>query len=356
MMILSALGIIFVVDNHSGESLGFLTNLFPYNSYFMPMFVFISGFFFKPERTQDLLWYLKDKVRKLLKPYYVHNIILGGGVTLIVNYLFDFSWVGDFSIYNLVSIAFSWGTIFDITSASWFIVMLFSVVFLYACIHRIYGEHEFIKDSIFFVCLIVIGGISVYLSMQGYSKDIKFILLLKIGFYLQFYHFGFWYRKYVDGLAFKPLYVCSICILISIGIHVFYNNSQLTFNSTAFMQAFNSPFVGLPFITSVIGILFFLNLSKILTPSLGDNKIVNEISENTLLILTTHLIFFNIVNAVFYLLYLNHFIDGFNAEFFHKSAWYVYVKNPIYSWVFLFAGVFGPLLLKRTYLRKLLSI
>ena len=39
-MILSALGIIFVVDVHLGQPLAILTNIFPYDSFFMPMFAF----------------------------------------------------------------------------------------------------------------------------------------------------------------------------------------------------------------------------------------------------------------------------------------------------------------------------
>lgn len=45
-MLLSAFGIIFVLDSHCGAVLGF-ARLFPYDSFFMPMFVFISGYFFK---------------------------------------------------------------------------------------------------------------------------------------------------------------------------------------------------------------------------------------------------------------------------------------------------------------------
>ena len=45
-MILSAFGIMFVVDSHIGSNMPFFTQVFPYDSFFMPMFVFISGYFF----------------------------------------------------------------------------------------------------------------------------------------------------------------------------------------------------------------------------------------------------------------------------------------------------------------------
>ena len=45
-MILSAIGIIMVVDAHSWTTLNLLTALLPYNSFFMPMLVFVSGYFY----------------------------------------------------------------------------------------------------------------------------------------------------------------------------------------------------------------------------------------------------------------------------------------------------------------------
>ena len=356
-MILSAIGIIFMVDNHCNEPLGFLTSLFPYNSFFMPMFVFISGYFFKPERAKKLPWYVFDKAKKLLKPYYLHNVVLGGTLTFLASFI-GISWIGDFSFYNLFYVAFSWGTIFDITSASWFIIMLFSVVIFYGFINSIYGRYTFTKDTFYLVFLIIIGAIAVHLSMRGYSKDIRYILVLKVAFYIQFYHLGVWFKRYL-ATSFQstpPLLVCGICVGLSIVVHLFYVNEQLVFNSTAFMQSFTCQFVLLPFITSVIGILFFLSLSQFLIPILGDNLLINEISNNTLTILTTHLIFFNLINLFFFFFYNFGFFQDFNVELFQKSAWYSYNAKPVYKWFYLIAGIFGPLLLQRSYIGKLLKI
>lgn len=44
--ILSAFGIIFVVLGHVGENIFTLNEWFPYYSFHMPLFIFISGYFF----------------------------------------------------------------------------------------------------------------------------------------------------------------------------------------------------------------------------------------------------------------------------------------------------------------------
>lgn len=320
------------------------------------MFLFL-GISLNLSEQKKLPWYVFDKAKKLLKPYYLHNVVLGGTLTFLASFI-GISWIGDFSFYNLFYVAFSWGTIFDITSASWFIIMLFSVVIFYGFINSIYGRYTFTKDTFYLVFLIIIGAIAVHLSMTGYSKDIRYILVLKVAFYIQFYHLGVWFKRYL-ATSFQstpPLLVCGICVGLSIVVHLFYVNEQLVFNSTAFMQSFTCQFVLLPFITSVIGILFFLSLSQFLIPILGDNLLINEISNNTLTILTTHLIFFNLINLFFFFFYNFGFFQDFNVELFQKSAWYSYNAKPVYKWFYLIAGIFGPLLLQRSYIGKLLKI
>lgn len=92
MMILSFMGIVFVVDNHCGQPLSFLTSIFPYNSFFMPMFVFISGYFFNPELLLNLKNFILHKIKNLIKPFLIYNLILGGGGLWCLNCLMFIGW------------------------------------------------------------------------------------------------------------------------------------------------------------------------------------------------------------------------------------------------------------------------
>ena len=58
-MILSAIGIIMVVDSHTWGAFNIFANYFPFNSFFMPMFVFISGYFNKVDKNTNLWKYTK---------------------------------------------------------------------------------------------------------------------------------------------------------------------------------------------------------------------------------------------------------------------------------------------------------
>ena len=68
-MLLSAIGIFMVVDSHTFTALNFFGDIIPYNSFFMPMFVFISGYFNKVDSSTNLWTYFKKKVKTLLVPY-----------------------------------------------------------------------------------------------------------------------------------------------------------------------------------------------------------------------------------------------------------------------------------------------
>ncbi len=53
-MLLSAIGILMVVDHHTWITFNLFGDFIPYNSFFMPMFVFISGYFNKVNDSTDL--------------------------------------------------------------------------------------------------------------------------------------------------------------------------------------------------------------------------------------------------------------------------------------------------------------
>ena len=58
---LYALAIIMVIDDHCGSRIGFFTSIFPYDSFFMPLFVFCSGYFYKHNNFVSIL---KHKTKK----------------------------------------------------------------------------------------------------------------------------------------------------------------------------------------------------------------------------------------------------------------------------------------------------
>lgn len=75
--ILSALGIIFVVAGHLGYDVFTVGGLFPYYSFHVFIFLFVSGYFYKEEAEEDMAGYIWGKCVTLLFPYFLWNLFYG---------------------------------------------------------------------------------------------------------------------------------------------------------------------------------------------------------------------------------------------------------------------------------------
>ena len=75
--ILSAVGIVLVVAGHLGYNLFDIGELFPYYSFHVFIFLFVSGYFYKEESEDNIGKYLLRKCRTLLLPYFAWNLFYG---------------------------------------------------------------------------------------------------------------------------------------------------------------------------------------------------------------------------------------------------------------------------------------
>ena len=125
-MILSALGILFVVDSHLGNGMLLFGNIFPYNSFYMPMFMFISGYFFNPRHIDDwksIYHYSTSKFIKHILPY-LGWIVFYGILTFLLRCL-NITEIGSISFIDLVHNILTAGTSFGFNDPSWFVPLLF---------------------------------------------------------------------------------------------------------------------------------------------------------------------------------------------------------------------------------------
>ena len=77
LRILSAIGIILVAAGHLGYNLFDLGGLFPYYSFHVFLFLFVSGYFYRPEAEKEIGRYLARKFLVLMGPYFLWNLAYG---------------------------------------------------------------------------------------------------------------------------------------------------------------------------------------------------------------------------------------------------------------------------------------
>lgn len=324
-MILSALGILFVVDVHLNKSISFLTQIFPYDSFFMPMFAFISGYFFSEKHIgswKSILRFSIGKFRKLILPY-LGWIVFYGILITILNKL-DILEMGAISLIDLVHNILTSGTSFGFNSASWFVPLLFCITVAYCCIRKVFHGHwnDFPAMAVFALA----GAAAVWASRTGFNTNNTY-MLLKVPFFLQFYHLGVLFRNKLEAKfdQISGVALCTGAVIVNILLIAVYGNN-IAFPICSSMSGFytNNPF--LPLITSITGTAFWLKISKALVPVLGQNRLVNFISDNTFFIMTHHVGVKHLFTGLLILGYrwgMNVF-SGVDVQQFRTDAWYVY--------------------------------
>lgn len=320
-MVLSALGIIMVVDAHTWNGLSLFSNIFPYNSFFMPMFFFISGYFNKVGKDTKLTAYIARKFRSLMLPYAAFSAVLFV-LELIMNRMIKGTGTADLPGEMLLGFMNVFmGVPSSILSPMWFIHSLFVVLVVYAVIKKLLGKrwNSFLMLGLFFL----LGLVSVYISKHfSYNEYPLLCPLLKCFFALPFIELGIIYRDHLE-------------------------TRLASFLDLEYMTGFISPYLVTPFISSIIGILFWVTVVDVIYKPLGNNKIINYISENTMRILSLHLFFFNILNCI--LLIIHRYIAPLKDFAFEEISWYRWEPIPQFKLMYFIFGLLGPLLVKLLY-------
>ena len=345
-MILSAIGILMVVDAHSWTVVDLLASLLPYKSFFMPMLVFVSGYFYEYEKEQSLPSFLKRKTLHLLLPYFAWETFYGLFVTALKRFT-PIHYGHDFTLVTWLIVPWGTGEIFDINNPAWFVMMLFEVCVLYALVRTLLARWWNETAALF--GLTALAAACVYLSQRGYSRVYVLLPILRTGFFLAFYQWGIWWHKVGSPrlrhlwkrkalLFLLPLAINAVCAV---------RYGDLNYNSCRMLEMENGP-LWLPLLTSLTGIVFWASAAKCLEPVLGQSRLCNYISGHTFTIMMNHIAFMALLN--WGLLWVNRFypLPGLDVQSIETSAWYRYsgMGTGFYFFYFL-AGLLGSLLLCR---------
>ena len=361
-MVLSFLAIIMVVDAHCGSPLRLFTHIFPYNSFFMPLFVFISGYFFSPDKLSDLGGYIKGKFKRLIIPYYIYMFFYCG-ILFILKHTTPFCYGSRITLYNFFVSPWTDGERFTITNPSWFVPTLFLITVLYAVLRKILGKVW--NDPAAFIVFLVIGIFAVYVSLRGIPDAYREYILqpLRVAFLMPFYQGAFCYRKYIEKKAREKvpfILVLSVTVLINfILIHRIGNIKFAVNYMTSESLAGNTSFPALliPYVVALTGIFFWIRISRILTPALENNPFVNFVSDKTFDIMMHHVFFMTVTNWV--LLLINDFfpLQGLETERIYIDCWYRYTgSSGIFNLIYFVTGFFLSVLLSYLTSRLILRI
>lgn len=335
---LEAIGILMVIDDHTRTTVGIMSGLFPYNSFYMPMFVFISGYFY---REQPVLKNVGHKARHLLLPYLLWGGI-GNLIAWIMMRLGIVNWYNPLSFKTVIS-ALTIASLSPLTDPSWFVVMLFWVAVVYNMLRILLRINVKWKDYVLSILSIIIGFLLIFLCMNGYAYNLFVLLFVRTFWYMQFYHAGVMFHRYWEKCVstWPTLLFCMVLVMINVVLLCVFGDS-IRFNSTAWMASFHSWW--LPVVTSITGTLFWYKVMQFLSDKIGQLKAVDYIAENTFTIMCTHLFFARIPDFYVYFqcLHGNPAFADFPVEAFRQNIWNGYGQYAT-SLLGFFAGAVGSL-------------
>lgn len=338
--ILSAIGIILVVAGHLGYNLFDIGELFPYYSFHVFIFLFVSGYFYK-ERSQERPGrYLLRKCATLLLPYFAWNLFYG----LLTNFLHGhgFSIGEELSLKTMFLSPFLDGHQFLYHFPAWFVPVLFMLEVINVMVRKVLSLLPFDCEWLIFAGSLAAGIATVQLAIGGHVWG-WYKLPGRLLFMMPGFQLGRIYRTKLekwDRLTDGPylLIVMGVQILITILC------GGLNFSAVWVSSFANGPVV--PYLTVITGIAFWLRVAKII----GKNEYLSEkmtyIGRNTYSIMMHHIACFMLVKGFFYLCSVyTPFCGEFDSVMFFSEINFIYLAggSEASKWLYIFAGVLLPI-------------
>lgn len=338
--ILSAIGIILVVSGHLGYDIFDIGGLFPYYSFHVFIFLFVSGYFYREEEEDRIVSYLLRKCRTLLLPYFVWNIFYG----LLAQGLHraGFSIGEAVNLKTLFLSPFLDGHQFLYHFPAWFVPVLFMIEVINVLMRKVLSLLKLNYEWLIFGGCLLAGMLTVYLAAGGHVWG-WYKLPGRLLFMLPGFQMGRIYRTKLqpyDRLEDGPYFLIVMGLQLLICIF----GAGLNFSAVWVSSFANGPVI--PYLTVITGIAFWLRIAKIMKGIPYLSRKMVYIGRKTYAIMMHHVASFMLVKGFFYLCHLyTPFCVEFDREMFFSEIGFVYLVGGTEAskWLYLFIGIGLPL-------------
>ncbi len=328
MLILQCIGIMAVVFGHAdfgGKDIpNFLNVAFPYYSWHMPFFIFISGYFFNRQLPAGK--YIIKKLRSHLLPALLVNAACG--VFSLCLKRFGLTEYGqEITLKALFVTPFTSGYQFYINVSLWFIFTLFVIEVIACLMDRI------ARNKADLAYLIITLAVSLYCCYRAFydhegTREEFFNAGLRLGFLMFFFWLGVCYRKYFEKIFQSVLsirlsallFVAQAVILGLTQWDITYNTRDMDLRSITASHGFLVAVVA-----PVTAIIFFLGIAYSLASRFEGSRLLQEVGRNTKYVVYYHqflFIFFSIMMGVLIKLNILREIPGFSFEELYENQYY----------------------------------
>lgn len=347
--VMYAIGITMVVIGHIPSSGGItiLPEWFPPFGFHLALFVFCSGYFYKNSNEKSVLKYIRKKIRTLIIPLYLYNIIYG--LFVQATRLKGFGIGGDFSFYNIFIAPITDGHQFIYNLGGWFVIPLFIIeicnVLIRKCLKWIPPS---ISEWILFILSIALGITGNQLACMGYLEN-WWLVLVRVLYFLPFYALGIIYKTKLERYDRKIPHLWFFAGLILIKLVIILHYGKVPMYTVSRCNDFTEGPV-MPVIIGFTGIAFSMRIANIISPAIGKSRCVNAIADNAYSIMMNQFLGFMIIKTIYAVInkLFGLFPDFDWISYKSDLFWYYMPKNVTQTLiVYVFAGLIFPILLQK---------
>lgn len=287
MKLLSAIAITAVCLGHINP-IGFEGpfGLFTPYCYQVAAFVFISGYFYRPQNEQRPLAYLIRKFKRLIVPLLGINAAYGI-VCLLLRRFAGIEYGAPLSLETLLVDPFASGQAFVLNNPMWFIAPLFfaetaNIALRLPLRNRATGTA---KEIALFALYLAAG---IWAICQGGPEGIPAgakLAACRTAFFLSCFGMGRLYRTVLERRDTLPNTIYFL-IVIAVQLAVVYAGDGVYVYNTAAGRFYHGP--ALTYLATICGLAFMLRICKILGPTVGRLPAVKLLADCSFSVMCHH--------------------------------------------------------------------
>ncbi len=362
MRVLSAIAISFVVLGHVNFTGSLEVTLrepmtfqgwFPYYSFHLPLFLFISGYFFQdlPEDRAcfpSLLRFIGKKIVKLLIPYYLFS-----GLSLLFNtwlHTRGFTFGDSFSLTDWLAGPWTAPYYVSFSTPAWYLPALFlaEVYFLpLRAVFRRLFKRSLLRETLLLAVTLAAGVAAVYCKETAAPSGTAVVYLRSVVM-LFFMQVGALYRRHLEkhdtlksGWYFLIVFAAQLLLIVLSG------NGRL---SPGLYELKDMGKTGcVYFIGGLTGVMLWLRVSAIAASLPRQSGLLIFIGKNTKYIMGLHVFSWFLFNTLLSQLYAYNrrmvLVSGFSTRWYHSFLYYCHTESPRMILLYYLAGMGLPLLI-----------
>ena len=361
MRVLSALAMSFVVLGHMNYqgSTGFaltepmtFQGWFPYYSFHLAVFLFISGYFFRDlprDRTclLTLLRFIVKKAVNFLVPYYIFT-----GLSLLFGTWIrgqGFTFGDTFSLNAWLAGPWTRTYLLSFSTPLWYLPALFLTEIAFLLLRWIFRwliRRSLPRELLLLAITLAAGVAAIYYKRPGKFSGTAMVCLRSVVM-LFFMQLGVLYRRHLEKHdTLKSPWYFLIVFAAQLALIVVSRNSKLSpglYTLIDFEKTGYDFFIG-----GLTGTMLWLRVSTIVASLPRRSRLVTYIGKNTKYIMALHIFSWFLFNTLQNELFARSpkllLLNGFSSHWYHSFLFYCNLTNPRMMVVYYLVGMGLPLL------------